>query len=80
MNRTIKAIFRDGAFVPTEACDLPENAQVEIRVHGPVVIAPRVTDPDERERILRDLVERMRRNPWPAEVVNLSREILHERR
>ncbi len=49
-------------------CQLPENSEVELIVQGPVVIPPGVADPQERARIRKRVVERMRQNPIPAVV------------
>jgi predicted DNA-binding antitoxin AbrB/MazE fold protein len=77
----LKAIYRNGAFIPQAPCDLPEESEVELTVHPPNVIPPRVTDPEERKRLLEQLVERMRANPIPADAPRrFTREELHERR
>jgi hypothetical protein len=44
MHRTVKAVYRGGAFVPNEACDLPENAGFEFQIREPSIIAPAVRD------------------------------------
>ena len=81
MAQTLKAIYRDGAFIPQSPCDLPEGAEVEITVRAPHLIPPTVTDPEERKRILKEMVERMRANPLPADAPRrFTREELHERR
>ncbi len=79
MNATLKAVFRNGVFVPETACQLPENSEVEVIVQGPVVIPASVTDAQERTRIRKRVVERMRQNPIPADAPRFSREQLHER-
>lgn len=81
MSQTLKAIFRDGAFIPQAPCDLPEGAEVELTIHEPRVMPPRITDPEERERIMEELIQNMRANPIPAEAPRrFTREELHERR
>jgi hypothetical protein len=81
MVQRLKAIYRNGAFIPQAPCDLPEESEVELTVHGSGVIPPRVTDPEERKRILDQLVERMRSNPIPTDAPRrFTREELHERR
>jgi predicted DNA-binding antitoxin AbrB/MazE fold protein len=79
MNATLKAVYRNGVFVPETACQLPENSEVELIVQGPVIIPPSVTDPQERARIRKRVVERMRQNPIPADAPRFTREQLHER-
>jgi len=79
MNATLKAVYRNGVFVPEKACQFPENSEVELIVQGPVVIPPSVADPQERARIRKRVVERMRQNSIPAEAPRFTREELHER-
>ncbi len=79
MNATLKAVYRNGVFVPVDACGFPENSEVELIVQGPVVIPPSVTDPEERALIRKRVVERMRQNPIPADAPRFTREQLHER-
>ena len=79
MHYTMKAIYRDGAFVPEVPCDIPEDARVELTVQGPLSTPPAVTDPQERAKILAQVTERMRQNPIPEEAPRFSREELHER-
>ncbi|HEX8069104.1 MAG TPA: antitoxin family protein [Pyrinomonadaceae bacterium] len=81
MAQNLKAIYRNGAFIPQVPCDLPEGAEVELTVHEPRRIPPTVTDPEERARILKEVVESMRSNPLPADAPRrFTREELHERR
>ena len=80
MTATMKAVYRNGVFVPEKACELPENAEVELTVQGPVVLPPTIADPEERARIRKRVVERMRRHPLSADAPQFTREQLHERR
>jgi hypothetical protein len=80
MNYRTKAVYRNGAFVPEKACDLPEESEVELFVQGPPVIPPEVTDPEEKQRILEELIESFERNPIPPGAPRFTREELHERR
>ena len=80
MAQRLKAIYQNGAFVPQSPCDLPENSEVDLVIE-PRVLQPLVTDPEERKRILDQLVDRMRANPIPADAPrHFTREELHERR
>jgi predicted DNA-binding antitoxin AbrB/MazE fold protein len=80
MAQRLKAIYQNGAFVPQSPCDLPENSEVELVIEGPNLLPPLVTDPEERKRILAQLVERMRSNPIPDDAPRrFTREELHER-
>lgn len=76
----LKAVYQNGAFVPQAPCDLPEGSEVELTIHDPYTIPPSVTDPKERARILKELVQRMKDNPLPADAPHFTREELHERR
>ncbi|MDQ3687190.1 MAG: antitoxin family protein [Acidobacteriota bacterium] len=80
MSQTLKAIYRDGAFIPQAPCDLPEGSEVELIVREPRTMPPRVKDPEERRRILHNLVERMMQNPFPVDAPRWTRDELHERR
>lgn len=80
MSQTLKAIYRDGAFIPQVPCDLPEGAEVELVVSGPRSLPPTVTDPEERKRIMEELIQNMRDNPIPEDAPRFTREELHERR
>jgi len=80
MNARVKAVYRQGAFVPETACDLPDESQVELLVQGPMVFPPAIADPQERRRLLRQIAEDMWQNPFPVGAPRFSREGLHERR
>ncbi|HJQ33879.1 MAG TPA: antitoxin family protein [Pyrinomonadaceae bacterium] len=80
MSQTLKAVYRDGAFIPQTPCDLPEGAEVEITVRAPNLIPPKVTDPEERRRLMDELIQNMLDNPIPDNAPRLTREELHERR
>jgi predicted DNA-binding antitoxin AbrB/MazE fold protein len=80
MSQTLKAIYRDGAFIPQTPCDLPDGAQVEITIRAPNLIPPKVADPEERRRLMGELIQNMLDNPIPENAPRLTREELHERR
>lgn len=80
MEQLLKAIYREGKFIPVDPCDLPDDSEVELLVRGPVATPPPVTDGDERSRILREVTDRMRANPLPVDAPRFSREELHARR
>lgn len=76
----VRAVFEHGAFVPESPFDLPEGTKVVLSIHsGGIVSPPEIEGPDERARILRDVVERMQRNPLPASAGRFSRDEMHER-
>jgi len=80
MSQRLRAIYRDGAFVPQTPCDLPEDSEVELIIQGPYLLPPKVKDASARAQILKQIVERMRQNPIPAGAPRLTRDELHERR
>lgn len=81
MSQTLKAIYRDGAFIPQTPCHLPEGSEVELTISEPRVMPLKATDREERKRILERMVARMRANPIPAEAPRrFTREELHGRR
>jgi predicted DNA-binding antitoxin AbrB/MazE fold protein len=77
---TVKAIYREGNFVPEAPVDIPDGAEVELTIARPTAIPPEVTDPEERQRIIDDILADMARHPWPADAPRFTREELHERR
>ncbi|MFQ5732476.1 MAG: DUF104 domain-containing protein [Planctomycetaceae bacterium] len=80
MIQRVKATFKDGAFVPDEDCDLPEDARVQLTVESESSIPATVTDPEQRQAILDEVVELMKSNPIPESAPRFTREELHERR
>jgi hypothetical protein len=79
MPQRLKAIYHSGAFVPQVPCDLPENAEVELIIQDSYMLPPQVTEPREREQILKAMLERMQQNPWPADLPRFTRDALYER-
>jgi hypothetical protein len=82
MSLRLKAIYKDGAFVPItngEKLNVSENAEVEITVHDPYVLAPTATSDEERERALRELLESWQQHPLTGDAPHLTRDELHER-
>ncbi len=80
MSQTIRAVFRDGVFVPQQPCDLPDGSRVELTIDDPYTIPPEITDPAERAAVLEEVVRSMRENPIPADAPRFTRDELHERR
>jgi predicted DNA-binding antitoxin AbrB/MazE fold protein len=80
MSTVINATFRNGVFVPSEPCDLPEETKVQVQVTGSLIHPPTVTDSEERRRLLGELVERMKKNPIGEGAPRFTRDELHERR
>ncbi|HXU08690.1 MAG TPA: antitoxin family protein [Blastocatellia bacterium] len=80
MSQTIRAVFRDGVFVPQQPCDLPDGSRVELTIDDPYTMPPEITDPAERAALLKEVVRSMRENPIPADAPRFTRDELHERR
>ncbi len=80
MIERIRAVFREGAFYPITPCPVPENLEVDLIVQPANLQPPTVTDPEERQAILRRVTQRMMDNPIPAGAPTFTREQLHERR
>ena len=87
MSVRLKAIYRDGAFVPVptgEKPNVPENAEVELTVevsrpaHNSNVL-PRPSD-EARERALRELFASWDAHPLRLDAPRLTRDEMHERR
>jgi predicted DNA-binding antitoxin AbrB/MazE fold protein len=80
MSVLVKATFEHGAFVPEGPCDLPEGTRVLLAIQQEMLVQPpEVTTPEERARILENVVERMKRNPLPSNAPRFSRDEMHER-
>jgi hypothetical protein len=83
MSLKLKAIYKDGAFVPISNGDklnVSENAEVEITVHDPNVVSATATSDEERERALRELFASWDAHPLRSDAPRLTREEMHERR
>jgi hypothetical protein len=79
----LKAIYKDGAFVPVpngEKLTVSGNAEVEITVHDPFVVSATATSEEERQRALRELFASWDAYPLRADAPRLTREEMHERR
>jgi hypothetical protein len=83
MSLRLKAIFKDGAFVPISNGDklnVSENAEVDITVHEPNVVSATATSDKERERALRELFASWDAHPLRSDAPRLTRDEMHERR
>ena len=77
----LKAVYTHGSFVPECPPDLPEGTRVTLTLQREaLVVPPLVTDPEERRRVLEELVEDMAANPVPPNAPRFTRDELHERR
>ena len=80
MSQRIRAVFHDGAFIPQQPCDLADGSEVDLTIESPRVLPPEEKDPEERKRILKEVVESMGQNPFPENAPRFTREEMHERR
>lgn len=79
MTQVITATYKNGAFVPDEECDLPENARVRVLVENDAVIPPTITGEAEKQAVLDRMQERRRNNPIPPNAPKFTRDELHDR-
>lgn len=79
MSQRVRAVYRHGVFEPQEPFELPEDLEVELVVEAPRIEAPEVADPVERARLREELVESIRRKPFPAGRPAWTRDELHGR-
>ncbi len=83
MSVRLKAIYRDGAFVPLtngEKLNVPENTEVELTVHNPYMVPATAKSDEERERALRELFASWDAHPLRPDAPRLTRDEMHERR
>jgi len=81
MDSLVRAVYEHGAFVPELPFDLPEGTEVVLAIHTiNQVRPPEEASLEERKRILRNLVERMKANPLPPGAPRFTRDEMHERR
>jgi len=83
MSVRLKAIYKDGAFVPItngDKLNVPENSEVELTVHNPYIIPPKAKSEEERQRALRELFASWDAHPLRADAPRLTRDEMHERR
>ncbi len=79
MLEPVHAVFRDGAFYPSDPCSLPNDSRVTLIVQ-PVLTPPLEANPKERERTLSDLIAEFERRAMPPDAPRFTRDELHERR
>ncbi len=82
MSQTIKAIYHNGVFVPQVPCDLPENTEVNVIYENNEIGEEQgfITDPVERAKMLKKIVESMSKNTFSGNPPKFTRDELHERR
>lgn len=80
MTQSLRAIYRNGAFIPQAAFELPEGTEVELLVQIAQITSPPIADLAAKRQFLRALVERMQQNPIPLNAPHFTKDSLHERR
>ncbi|AFZ33300.1 hypothetical protein Glo7428_4873 [Gloeocapsa sp. PCC 7428] len=80
MPKSLKAVYRNGAFILQSAYELPEGTEVDLFIQSPQVLSPPISDKQTKQQLLKSLVERMQQNPIPLNAPRFTREMLHERR
>ncbi len=60
MNQKVKAIYKDGTFIPQANCSLPDNAEVEIAIYRERLANGDIIDPEARKEVLNTLLKRMK--------------------
>ncbi|ACK73688.1 hypothetical protein PCC7424_5341 [Gloeothece citriformis PCC 7424] len=58
----LKAIYRDGIFIPEVICDFPQNTLVELSIRPSRNFKTEVIDPNRRQQILKTLLQRLSQN------------------
>lgn len=80
MSVRLKAIYKDGAFLPVtngEKLNVPENAEVELTVPDPYDLPAKATSEEERKR---ELFASWDADPLRDDAPRLTRGEMHERR
>jgi hypothetical protein len=83
MSITLKAIYKDGAFVPVangEKLNVPEDVEVELTVHDPRILPATARNAEEREQAWGELLMSWDAHPLRADAPRLTRDEMHERR
>lgn len=82
MQQVIKTTYRNGVFVPHTPVDLPDGMEIEIVMENKEEVSTlkQAMGEEEKERLLRKLVENMQSNPIPMDAPRFTREELYERR
>jgi predicted DNA-binding antitoxin AbrB/MazE fold protein len=79
MIQRIRAVYRNGAFIPEENVDFAEDTHVEITVESAAEPRAELSE-EERQRLTLELLRSMQANPLPPDAPRFTREQLHERR
>ncbi len=61
MMHKLKAIYRDGTFIPQVNCALPNDTEVELAIYQSRELHPDIIDPEARKEVLNSLLKRMKK-------------------
>ena len=80
MIETLTAVFEQGSFHPESPCDLPEGSRVILSIKpADKIAASGPQSSEERGEILKEVVERMMRNPLPPDAPRFRRSEMYDR-
>jgi len=72
---TVRVVYHDGAFVPVDNCEISEGTEGLVTVAGGIELKPAA----ERHKLLADLTDAMKSNPFLPGRPRLTRDQMHER-
>jgi hypothetical protein len=61
MTEKLKAIYRDGTFIPQANFSLPNNTEVELSIYRYCSLQSDIIDPEARKEVLNNLLQRMKK-------------------
>ena len=64
MLKKVKATYRNGTFIPSNPCNLPDNTEVELMVSLASEHGQDILDRETRKAILAELLTRMRQSSF----------------
>jgi predicted DNA-binding antitoxin AbrB/MazE fold protein len=79
IGESIRALYKDGVFVPQEHVSLDDGSTVELVFRPSTLQLPLVNDPGERRKFMDELIASFKRNPIPVGTRQFTRDEVHER-
>jgi hypothetical protein len=61
MTEKLKAIYKDGTFIPQTNFFLPNNTEVELSVYRYCSLQTDIINPEARKEVLNNLLQRMKK-------------------
>jgi len=61
MTEKLKAIYKDGTFIPQANFSLPNNSEVELSIYRYCSLQADIIDPKARKEVLNNLLKRMKK-------------------